>query len=438
MTVSANTTPATCIDHATNLKSFVGARLGLFIHFGLYSILGRGEWVINREQLSLDEYRKLADQFDPTEFDADALVGLAAEAGCRYVCFTTMHHEGFALYDSDVVEFNSVKTCGRDFAAEIVAACRKHGLRVHLYHTLNQWMHHPEGVAALESKADYERFITFVFDRLRELATKYSPVECIWYDGWWPFDANGWRAEEMNRMLREIQPHILLNERNCGNADFATPEQHLATPYPWRPWEACITHNGSWGYHRGDNRFKPLWHVIDMITQAATGGGNVLLNVGPDGKGRIPDESTTMLRELGQWMRTHGEAIYDSEPFIFANHQADDLRGDWATHGRYTVRGNTLYYHLFAWPGQSVAIGGVKVGQAQRARLLGSDTPLQTTQNNGRLEITGLPDAPPHSVGGVVAIEFDQPPTLYLCGGMRTPNVDHPRYDPCEPDLPPV
>lgn len=439
MTTSSIATPVTCQDHGTNLRDFTGARLGLFVHYGLYSMLGRGEWVLNREQIPIDEYKQLADRFDPVNFDADALVVLAREAGCRYVCLTTMHHDGFALYDSKVNPFNSVNACGRDLVAEVVAACRKHGLRAHLYHSLNHWTCTPDGAAALESKVDCDRFVSFTHERLRELATLFNPVECIWYDGWWPFHAAGWRSVEMNQMIRAIQPHILLNERNGAKGDFATPEQHLTIPRPWRPWEACITHNGCWSYHPGDIRFKPLWQVVEMLTRATAGGGNLLLNIGPDGSGVIPEASVRVLRDLGEWIRINGEAIYDSEPFTFDwQHRYAEDHGDWTSSGRYSVHGATLYYHLLQWPGTEITIGGIETGKALSARLLGSDTPLCVAQEGTRLKISGLPAQPPHLIGGVVAIQFDVPPSMYLCGGLRTPRVKHPRYDPCPSDLPPA
>lgn len=218
---------------------FVRARFGLFIHYGLYSLLGRGEWVRNREQIPPEEYTALANQFTAERFDADALADLAVRAGMRYVCFTTMHHDGFRLYDTRLSAFRS----RRDLTGELVAACRRRGLRIALYHSLNNWHDQPDAVAALEDAASRETFLANTFARLRELVTRYNPIDVLWYDGWWPFDAQGWRATEMNEMVRRIQPHILFNGRNGLPGDFATPEGHLTAPRPWRPWEACIPHN---------------------------------------------------------------------------------------------------------------------------------------------------------------------------------------------------
>lgn len=431
-----HTNAAAAADRSANLKQFTDARLGLFIHYGLYSILGRGEWALNREQIPLDEYRALADRFKPDNFDADAVVNVAQDAGCRYICFTTMHHDGFALYDSKVNPFNSVAACGRDLVAEMVDACRRADMRIHLYHSLNHWTTEPDGVDALEDAAARETFVQFAHDRVRELVTMFDPIDCLWYDGWWPFHADGWRAEEMNAMARSIQPGMLLNGRNGLPGDFATPEQHITAPRPWRPWEACITHNAHWGYHAGDHCFKPTWEVIDMILQVAKGAGNLLINVGPDGSGAFPQPSLDMLADVGQYMRANGEAIYGSEPFTLDFQTRGDHRGEWCHNARFTAREDKLYAHLPCWPGDTLRLAGFEEVRVRDARLLGSDAAINVKQDGSRVIVDGLPVDPPSPHGGVVAMTCDQPPRLYLCGGMRVPRVDHPHYDPCPSDLP--
>ena len=420
-----------------NLADFQAARFGLFIHYGLYSLLGRGEWVLNREQIPVDEYKALADRFTASAFDADDIAQLAKRAGARYITLTTMHHDGFALYGSDLNPFNTVNTaCGRDLVQEMVDACRKHGLRVHLYHTLNHWTTEPNGSDALESRAAYEKFVGFAHARIEELLKKFNPIDCLWYDGWWPFHHAGWQSEKMNELARSIQPHILLNGRNGLEGDFATPEQHLAVPSPWRPWEACMTHNNNWGYHAGDFQFKPTYEVVDLLTRAARGGGNLLFNVGPDGEGRIPEQSRKTLEEVGEWMSLNGEALRGTEPFGFNFQKRDGQRGDFTHHGRYTARGHTLYIHLHRWPGPGFGIGGLEQN-AKNCRLLGTDQTVRFTQTGGRVTFDDLPTERPHPLGGVLALECDAPPSLYLTGGVRVPKVEHPRYDPCESDLPP-
>ena len=425
----------TVTDRERNLREFAGARLGVFVHFGVYSLLGKGEWALNREQIPIEEYRALADRFTAARFDADALAAAAKDAGARYLNFTTMHHDGFALYDSQVNPFNSVKRGPkRDLVAEVVEACRKHGLRVHLYHSLNHWTSDPDAVRALEDEQAKREFIDFTHERIRELVTRFNPIECLWYDGWWPFDAQGWEAERMNEMVRGIQPHILFNPRNGLDGDFATPEQHLSAPRPWQPWEAGMTHNRHWGYHRGDPYFKSSGEVIDMLTACATGAGNLCINVGPDGEGAIPEPSRQMLRDVGEWMGLHEAAIRDTEPLSIDPHERGDHRGDWFSHGRYTAKDNRLFLHLLAWPGSTFAIGGLEAS-VQQARCLTTGERVRFEQQDGRVSFHDLPDAPPHRFGGVIELQCDQPPRLYLTGGLRTPQAPHPRYDPVAPDL---
>lgn len=420
---------------ADYLTRFADARLGLFMHFGLFSLLGRGEWALNREAIAPADYRALADRFDPKAFDADDLAARAKRAGCRYLCFTTMHHDGFALYDSRVNPFNSVRLGPkRDLVAEVVAACRNHGLRLHLYHSLNCWLLPdgvPDGSDALESTEARDAFVGYAHERIRELVTMFNPIDCLWYDGWWPFDAEGWRAQEMNMMVRGIQPRILFNGRNGLPGDFATPEQHLTPPSPYRPWEACVTHNRSWGYHAGDPHFKPSADVIDMLTEVAAGAGNLLINVGPDGSGALPEPTITMLEDLGGWLALHGDAIYASDPFPCGEpaHGGGAGRGDWMHHGRYTAKGDTLFLHLFNWPGETFSIAGLRA-EAESCRLLTDGSDIAFDQADGRVTFRGLPAQRPHRFGGVLALTCDRPPELYLTAGPRVPTATHPRYDP--------
>jgi len=194
---------------------FHEARYGLFIHYGLYSLLGRGEWVMNKEQIPAREYAKLANSFTAESFDADYLMGKAVEWGMRYAVLTTKHHDGFCLYDSKLTDFTAPKSAAkRDLVAEFVEACRKHGLRICLYHTLNDWSASPNSVDALERPEEcHQRFIDYVHGQIREIMTNYGKVDVMWYDGTWPFDGDGWQAEELNAMVRALQPGILINGR---------------------------------------------------------------------------------------------------------------------------------------------------------------------------------------------------------------------------------
>jgi len=414
---------------------FTQARFGLFVHYGLYSLLGRGEWVRNREVIARDEYAALASQFTAERFDANALCDLALSAGMRYIVLTTMHHDGFRLYDTQLSDFCAARTAAkRDLIAELVAAARQKGLKLGLYHSLNNWHDQPDAVAALEDPAAYETFISRCHQRIQELVTRYNPIDILWYDGWWPFDAQGWRARQMNEMVRSIQPHILFNGRNGLPGDFATPEQHVSYPKPWRPWEACVTLNNSWGFHGGDHDWKLPRQVIELLTTVANGKGNLLLNIGPRGDGSIPSEAAITLRQVGDWIGRCGECVFDNELFTFDLRERGTHRSDWCHHGPFTARGNNLYLLLFRWPGRELTLSGVKC-QVKGARLLGSGGQLAVRQQQDRITITGLPDQSPDPVCPVLRMECDRSPALYLTGGMREPSVPHPHYDPCPSDM---
>ena len=416
-----------------NMK-FEELRFGMFVHYGLFSILGRGEWTMNREQITREEYAKLANKFTAENFDADFICDSAVNAGMKYITFTTMHHEGFRLYDSDLSDYNSVKACGRDLTQEIIDAARKRGLKVALYHSLNNWHDQPDAVDALEDKAKYEVFIDNLLERIKELVTKYNPIDMLWYDGWWPFNAEKWQAEKMNAMVRKIQPHILFNGRNGLSGDFGTPEGHISAPNPWRPWEACMTLNNSWGFHCGDHDWKSARDVIDMLVKVAQGKGNLLLNIGPEGNGVIPETSINILKKVGVWMNKYSECIYETDIFDYDLQEHGDHRGDWSHHGPLTTKGNNLYFLVKYWVGKTIVLAGLET-KVKNVCCLSNGQSLEFEQIGGKLAILGLPELPPDSICPVIKIECFKTPSMYLCGGMRIPKIDHPHYDPCESDI---
>ena len=419
----------------TSIESFVEARYGLFIHFGLYSLLGRGEWVMNREELQTDDLRALADRFNPTAFDAEAIADLAVAGGMKYLVFTTMHHEGFRMYHSELTDFCSTKTAAqRDFVAEIIAAAKKRGLMIGLYHSLNNWFDQPDAVSAWEDRSAYETFIQATHQRIRELVVRYPDIDILWYDGWWPFDARGWRSEAMNAMVREIQPHILFNGRNCLPGDFATPEQHLSAPTPWRPWEACVTLNDNWGFHAGDQHWKSPLDVIRMLIRIAQAQGNLLLNIGPDGLGNVPEESRQIIHKVGQWLKINGECIFNTERWSFDPQHRGDHRGDWSNHGSFTVRGNSLYFIATSRPVDRLVFTGLEMN-VNEVTLLGHGS-ISFNQAGSRIEIPleSLP-CPSKDSPQVFRFDCDCPPSIYKTGGTRIPAIDHPRYDPAPSDI---
>ena len=412
---------------------FSELRYGMFVHFGVFSQLARGEWVMNREQISPAELELLAKDFHPERFNADELCRLAVDGGMKYIVFTTMHHEGFRMYSSELSDFNSWNYCGRDFVREIVDSARKHGLKIGLYHSLNNWHDAPDAVDALEDQEKYDIFIKKTFARLKELAERYKPFDIVWYDGWWPFNADGWQGEKMNAMLREIHSDFIFNGRNCLPGDFGTPEQHLTPPSPWRPWEACVTLNEHWGYYEGDNRWKSPEDVIDMLLTCGSKRGNLLLNIGPRGDGSIPERSSAIVRAVGQWLREGGwEAINAFDELTLSPAiPTPGERGDWDPHGRFTASGNDLYYVLM-YPRKTLTIAGF-IGKVQRITAYGIGE-LRFVQNGSKLKID-LPDELQGRLAPVLKMECDSPAGVYRTGGLRIANVEHPRYDPVPPDI---
>ena len=415
------------------VTEFSELRYGMFVHFGLFSMLARGEWVMNREQIPPAQMKEYAKAFNPEKFNADEICQLAVDGGMKYIVFTTMHHEAFRMYKTDLTDFNSWNICGRDFVQEIIDSARKHGLKIGLYHSLNNWHDSPDAVEAQEDPAKYEIFIKNTFARLKELVQRYSPFDIMWYDGWWPFNADGWQGEKMNAMLREIKSDLLFNGRNCLPGDFGTPEQHLTPPTPWRPWEACVTLNNHWGYYEGDNRWKSPEDVIDMLLTCGSKRGNLLLNIGPRGDGSIPEKSVEIVKSVGQWLREGGwEAINAfNELKLSPTIPTPGERGDWDPHGRFTAQDNNMYYVLF-YPRRSMTIAGF-VGKVQRITAHGAGE-LKFTQNGGKVTVE-IPECLMGRLAPVLKFECDSPPGIYRTGGMRVPECDHPRYDPILPDI---
>jgi len=415
---------------------FVRARYGMFIHYGIYSQAGRGEWLINRERFSREQIEALAESFAPDRFDAEAICDLAVAGGMRYVNLTTMHHDGFRLYDTELSDFNAMHYAKRDLVDEFVTAARKRGLKIALYHSLNNWTAQPDGVAALESEDARAEFIEKTYARLRELLTRFNPIDVLWYDGTWPLNGTQWRGKEMNEMARSIQPHILINGRNGVTGDFATPEQHLTAPSPWRPWEACMTLNDHWGYHCGDDQWKSPLDVVKMLAKVAAGKGNLLLNVGPRGDGSVPEQSVTIIREVGKWLARCGECIYDTDKFTWGLMKREGHESDWSNNGPFTRKGRSLYQIVKAWPGEELAVAGLNT-PVESVTLLNAagEQSCDFEYADGKVVVTGLPSEPPDPVCPVMRFDCRGVPAMYLTAGMRVPSVKHAPYDPVPSEM---
>src|SRR5947209_7454056 len=305
--------PAETADRARRMKWWHEAKFGMFIHWGLYSVLGRHEWSMENEAIPVAEYEQLARRFTPKPNASRDHARLAKRAGKRYMVMTTKHHEGFCLFDTKTTNYCAPKQGpGRDLVREYVEAARAERLRVGFYYSLMDW-HHPDGARCANDEAARRRFVDYIHTHLRELLTNYGKIDVLWYDVSWPLDVKGWESERMNEMVFQLQPDIIVNNRNKLPGDFSTPEQRIEAAEAGRAWESCMTMNDSWGYQRADDDWKTPKQVIRNLITCAHDGGNYLINIGPKGDGSIPAESVAILGTVGDWMDRNGSALYGAD-----------------------------------------------------------------------------------------------------------------------------
>ncbi len=408
------------LTYRERMRWFHRARFGMFIHWGLYSLLGRGEWVMLRERIPAEEYARLARRFHPGRFDPDAWASLARAAGMKYMVLTTRHHDGFCLFDSRLSDFTSVKTAAkRDLVGEYVRACRKAGLKVGFYYSLLDWRF-PGYWEPRRYRASAEAMVRQAHGQMRELMSNYGRIDYVFYDGEWVPRLPGsrsmaegkaapsplpafWRSRQLNAMVRRLQPHIILNNRSGLDEDVDTPEQHVTASRPGRGWESCMTIGDScgWGYVRNNPNFKTVPQLLQNLVNAAAGEGNYLLNCGPRPDGTVRREEGDRLRAMGKWLARNGEGVYGSQRCALSG----GMIGAW------TRKGNTGYLHLFRYPGAEAVVPDVAT-RARSAELLATGRKLKLHQeHNGRLVISHLPARPPHPHVNTVKVRFAAEPT---------------------------
>lgn len=369
-----------------NTEWFVRERLGLFIHWGIYALPARHEWVKHRERMTDEEYQKYFDHFYPDLYNPRKWAQEAKNAGMKYLVVTTKHHDGFCLWDSALTDYKVTNTpWGKDVLHPMVEAFRAEGFKVGFYHSLIDW-HHPEfpidglhprrdDIAFRESQKhrDMSKYVEYLHGQVRELLTQFGKIDIMWFDfsyshmdwGWSKGKGkDDWQSEKLMRMVRELQPGIIVNDRLEIGGDLKTPEQYQ--PAEWlkvngQPvvWEACQTLNGSWGYDRDNKDFKSTEMLVRMLVDSVSKGGNMLLNIGPNARGEFQPEAIERLRGIGEWMRLHSRAIYGCTASEFT--PPSDCR--------YTQRGNRLYLHVFAWPFGHLHLPGL-AGRVEYAQLL--------------------------------------------------------------------
>lgn len=377
------------------------ARFGMFVHFGLYSVLKHNEWAMAGEAIPPEEYAHLAENFQPEEGSLRKWAKLAKDSGMKYMVLTTRHHEGFSLWNSKVNAFNSVNYGPkRDLVREFVDACHEYDLKVGFYSSLMDW-HHPDGGKAAYDSAARKRFTDYIYELNKELLTQYGKIDILWYDVARPMEhREGWNSLEMNQRLRELQPDIIINNRSLIPEDFGTPEERINAEE--RDWESCMTFNGlSWGYV--DSRQASPYsytapQIIRMLQKVTSGGGNLLLNVGPAPDGTLPYEAVNVLKTVGQWLRENGDATYG----------AVDRVGYRATRiADVSQKGKKLYAWCWLWPEDGKMVLAGFDAKVKFVKLLSDGRELAFEQKGGRIIIQNLPRACPDKTAGISVIEVE-------------------------------
>ncbi len=405
-------------------------RFGMFIHWGIYSLAARHEWIMSREEIPVETYERYARFFDPDQFDARQWARAAADAGMRYAVLTAKHHDGFCLFASSLTDYTVMNSpVGRDLVGEFVEATRAAGLKVGFYYSLLDWHHpdfaidtyHPlrsrENVEELNRTRTGDAYRAYLHGQVRELMSNYGKIDYLFFDFsyddavphddgvWGGKGAAYWESARLLEMVRELQPEIIVNDRTGLPGDFVTPEQYQPSTAPMidgRPvvWEANQTLNGSWGYDRDNLNYKSPDLLIRMLIDGVSKNGNLLLNVGPNGRGEFDAHAGSILSQVGAWMRLHGRSIYGAGPSACV--PPDDAR--------YTQRGDRLYLHLFAWPFEHVHLAGL-ADMVEYAQFLHDASEVQLLR------------IPPDAKAGTVHQPGQAQGTLTLKVPTRRPDV---------------
>lgn len=365
-------------QRAERMAWWIHDRFGMFIHFGLYSVPARHEWVQSFEAIDTGTYeRRYLPRFNPDLYDARKWAKTAKAAGMKYAVLTTKHHEGFCMWDTATTDYKITKTAfGRDVVREFADAFRAEGIKVGFYFSIMDW-HHPDytvdhphplfrkitgdkkaAVEKLNANRNMDRYRKYMFDQVRELLTGYGRIDILWYDytpeGEFGKTWRDWDAVELMKMTRRLQPHCIVDSRlglmeSDDGWDFVTPEQCKSADWPTVrgrrvPWETCQTFSGSWGYHRDQNTWKSLPQLIELLSETVSKGGNLILNVGPTARGEFDHRAMERLEGFAEWMHHNSRSIYGCtqtpEGFVAPN----------GTVLTYNPESNTLYVHLFCYP----------------------------------------------------------------------------------------
>lgn len=397
---------------------FREAKFGLFIHWGIYAVTGRGEWLRQTEQVPEEEYAKQIPLFTAKHFDPKAWAKLARETGMKYVVFTTKHHDGFCMFDAHNTDWKVTNSpAKRDVLRELTEAFLAEGLKVGYYYSIMDW-HHPDYLPRMTFEQETRPaeghnvmdYIAYMRDQIHQILTEYGEAPFVlWYDGGWMNAPEELGAAETNALARKWKPGLLINDRHHTKEDLITPEQRVpATGIlddDGKPalWEACMTMTSHWwGYDRNETKFKEPEYLIQTLVDMVSKGGNYLLNIGPDAEGVIQPEFVERMKAIGKWMDKYGEAIYGTTASPF---------GKLPFFGKVTVKGTRLYVHLFVWPKKlQIRLPNLK-NDIKAITLLQSKDAVTAVRDGADWVIT-LPEAQPDPVVSVLAVDLDGAPQV--------------------------
>ena len=405
-------------ENSKNREWFQDAKFGLFIHWGVYSVLGDGEWVMNVKQIPIKTYEKLPSFFNPTQFDPAAWVQMAKDAGMKYITITSKHHDGFAMFDSKVSDYNIVKKTpyGKDVLKMLAEECRKQGIKLFFYHSQLDWHHSdyfPRGSTGgnwtgREEKGDMNKYLDYMDAQLSELLTNYGEVGGIWFDGMWDKKDADWRLNKTYSLIHQLQPGTLVGSNHhrtpYEGEDFQMFEKdlpgHNTTGFAPEqkigelPKETCETINNSWGFNLRDASNKSRKDLIQYLVKAAGYGANFLLNVGPMPNGKIQPEHVELLKQVGEWTKQYGETIYGTRGGPLSARE-------W---GVMTQKENKIYIHVLNWQDETLTLP--KLGKKViGAKLFTDKSTIKFLENDFGLSLQ-IPKSKKGEVDTVIELEI--------------------------------
>lgn len=355
--------PESYVPTQENLKArqeFSDSKFGIFLHWGIYSMFGQGEWYLQTGGLDCHEYAKAASGFYPSKFDAEKWISAFKDAGAKYICFTTRHHDGFSMFDTEYSDYDIIDATPfkRDIVKELADECARQDIKLHLYYSHLDWTredYYPLGKTGhktgRKSHGKWDTYYSFMNNQLTELLTNYGPIGAIWFDGMWDQPENfDWRLEEQYALIHKLQPACLIGNNHHKapkpGEDFQMFERDLpgenkagysaGTEIGNLPLETCQTMNGMWGYKVKDQNYKSSKELIRLLVKTAGKGANLLINIGPQPNGEIPELALDRLKGMGEWLKKYGETIYGTTA-------GDIMTAEWGTTTR---KGDKLYIHI--------------------------------------------------------------------------------------------